>query len=252
MSDFYKKHGSAGIKSQIGSKSKDLINWLQQDLRCYFIEKARFTFRDSFQPPQALIFDENHLHSSKEIAHYDALHILKYYQATFYASPEEWEQKTGKVAPDDTNAPAYCQLLQLRRSPLQVGLQLDATAYTKNEWEEQFAYRVTALHGMEVVALKDHHGLDSTLQDLVRTQFVPAFVALNDAGSAAASEVYRLRKRARIFPLKLDITFCDKGTCSYLVILGTMAFQVAAEISRRVIIIDRGKTQLADDDPMIC
>lgn len=230
---------------------REAVQWIEHDLRAYFIDKARFSFRDSFQPPLALAYDKEKLHSSKESALYNALHIVKYYEARFYATAEEWEQNTGATRPlQAIDALAYCSLVRLRDKPLQIGFTLHANEYTQDEWEEQYAYQVTTLYGLEVVSLSDHHGLDSSLQSLLRTQFVPAFVALQEA-SATAAQVRRLQKRARFFSLQLDVTFVDGRMRTYLVILGTMAFQVRAEIPYRAIAIDRRKTQLEDDAPFI-
>lgn len=240
-------------KKEIGKNSREVIEWVHQDLRCYFVDKARFSFRESFQPPLALLYDPEKLHSSESVALYNALHIAKYYEARFYATIEEWAQKTlAKVPLEVKDALAFCSLHRFRDTPLQIGLKLNANEHTQDEWEEQYAYQVTAFYGLEVFPLKDHHGLDSTLQALVSTQFVPTFAALCADTSATARELRKLQKRARFFPLQLDVTFCDGKIRTYLAVLGTMAFQVCAEIPYRAIAIDRRKTQLEDDAPFIC
>ena len=241
----------SSIGKRVGQNGREVMQWLQGDLRDYFIDQARFSFRDSFQPPLALLHDPEHFHSSKDVATYNALHVAKYYEASYYGSITEWEKKTGKVASkEDRDVLAFCRLHQFREKPLQIGLKLNANEYTQDEWEEQFAYQVTALYGLDVVPLDDNRGLDRTLQSLVRTQFIPTFAALDT--SSTANFMRGLRRQARFFPLQMDVTFCDGKTLTYLVILGAMAFQVCAEIPFRSIAIDRRKTQLADDQPFIC
>lgn len=238
----------------VGKRGREVVQWLQRDLRDYFVDQARFSFRDSFQPPLALLHDPDKLHSSKMVTSYNALHIAKYYEARYYGSATEWEERTGDVAPkeDRDTALAFCRLQQFRDTPLQIGLKLNANEYMHDEWEEQFAYQVTALYGLEVVSLiVNNRGLDPTLQALFRTQFIPAFVALDDTKSSTVSVIRHLRRQARFFPLQMKVTFCDGKTLTYLVILGAMAFQVYAEIPFRSIAIDRCKTQLVDDTPLI-
>ena len=232
---------------KVGRNGREVVQWVQHDVRCYAIDKARFSFRDSFQPPLALLYDPEQLHSSTPVALYNALHIVKYYEAHFYATAEEWAEASEKMIPSrEQNAFVYCRLLRFREKPLRIGLKLNAHEYTQDEWEEQYAYQVTALYGLEVAPLSDHHGLDRNVQSLISTQFVPSFIARDGTNSATASELRKLRKRARFFPLKLDVTFCDGKTDAYLIIPGTMAFQVYAEIPYRAIAIDRRKTQLED------
>ncbi|MGI9057645.1 MAG: type I-D CRISPR-associated helicase Cas3' [Ktedonobacteraceae bacterium] len=248
---FVARLGSVG--KPVGRKGYEVVQWLQRDLRNYFVDQARFSFRDSFQPPLALVYDPDHLHSSKDVAFYNALHIARYYEARYFSPVSQWEEYTGKDAPAESkDALAFCHLRQFREKPLQIGFKLNANEYTQDEWEEQFAYQVTALYGLEVVSLSDNRGLDPTLQSLFQTQFIPAFAALNEARSSTASAIRRLQRQARFFPVQMDVTFCDGKTLTYLVILGTMAFQVCAEIPYRAIAIDRHKTQLMDDRPFIC
>jgi len=237
---------------QLGKNEREVVRWVQKDLCCYFVDKARFSFRDSFQPPQALIYDEKTSHADQEVALYNALHIAKYYHARFYASEEEWEQATNRKAPPEAkDALVYCSLADFRDQPLRLGLKLHAKDYTQDEWEELHAYQVTALYGLEVMPLDDQRGLDENLQALMRMQFVPAFAALNEDMSATAREIRKLRQQARFSPLRLEVTFIDGKTRHYLVILGAMAFQVCAEIPYWAIARDRHKTQLEDDAPMI-
>lgn len=241
----------SGVGRRVGRNGREVMQWLQRDVRDYFIDQARFSFRDSFQPPQALMYDDEHRHSSKDVAFYNALHVAKYYDASYCASVAKWEKRTEAIAPAEAkDALVFCQLHSFREKPLQIGLKLNANEYTQDEWEAQFAYQVTALYGLEVVPLSDNRGLDATLKSLFRTQFIPAFAAL--ATSSTANCMRRLRRQARFFPVEMKVTFCDGKELTYLVILGAMAFQVCAEIPYRLRAIDRRKTQLEDDTPFIC
>jgi CRISPR-associated endonuclease/helicase Cas3 len=237
----------------VGRNGREVLQWTRRDLRAYHVEKARFSFRDSFQPPLALVNDPNHLLSSKDVNCYNALHVLKHYHARYYETIDKWEEATQRVKPPDTkDVVIYASLQSLRDEPLQLGLKLNASDYTQNEWEEDFAYQVTALYGLEITVRTDHHGLQQELQTLLYNQFIPVFAALNDRTSSTASLVYRLQQQARFFPMHLDVTFRDGKTLPYTTILGTMAFQVCAEVPRYILLKDRRKTQLADDTPFIC
>ena len=48
-------------------KREDAYEWVLKDLRDYFVEKARFSFREYFQPPLALISDPKKLHTNNPI-----------------------------------------------------------------------------------------------------------------------------------------------------------------------------------------
>ena len=80
-------------KIKLWSSPQEAYTWLQKDLRCYFLEKARFSFREDFQPPLALVSDSQGLLSSECVALFDALHIVKNYPSEVFRSAKEWQEK---------------------------------------------------------------------------------------------------------------------------------------------------------------
>lgn len=246
IKDAYERHEG------IGRNGREILAWLRSDLRTYVIERARFNFRESFQPPLALVHDPKGLLSSNEDIQHDALHIARYYDVD-YLTANEWHQQRGNTIPQNiqkNDVVLYGTLKALRDEPLQIGLQLQAGHYSQAEWEDNYAYQITALYGLEIVARKDHHGLPHQLSNALQTRYIPAFVVR--ASSATASKIRAMQKQARFFPQYLDITFNDGMLVSYFTILGSMAFQICAEIPPFTIRLDRFKSQRADDSPLIC
>src|SRR5260370_33012404 len=86
--------------SKLWAKPEDVYGWLLKDLRCYFVDKARFSFREYFQPPLALISDPRCLHTSDTVSFDDALRIVRFYDAKYFSTREEWEQKVQMTAPE--------------------------------------------------------------------------------------------------------------------------------------------------------
>ncbi|MBV9231774.1 MAG: type I-D CRISPR-associated helicase Cas3', partial [Chloroflexi bacterium] len=232
--------------------------WLQDDLREYFTEKARFSFRESFQPPLALVSDAHRLLSSEPISLYDALHIAKNYKAAFFATREEWVQKIRLTPPADTkDALVYCDLIEMREPDerVRIGLKLIASDYTKATWEEHFVYRSdkkepTALYGLEVIALNSSRPLDENVKNMFRERYVPAFVAADE--SRTASQLWLLQRQGQIFPCELHVTFGDLKQGKYLAVLGTLALQVWTHVLPFYRKMDERKAQKDDDSPIIC
>ena len=233
-------------------KREDAYEWVLKDLRDYFVEKARFSFREYFQPPLALISDPKKLHTNNPISIDDALRVVRYYDATYFNSREEWEQKVQMTAPEKAkDAVIFCNLKDLRDpgAQLRTGLKLDAGDYMRPKWEETFAYQLTALYGLQVVALNDSHGLTSEIQDLFGERFIPALVVAERSRSAV--EMWCIQKKAQYIPYKLRITFGDDEAADYWVVLGTMALQVHAEIPFWILKRDLYKAERDDDSPII-
>ncbi len=238
--------------SKLWAKPEDVYEWLLKDLRCYFVDKARFSFREYFQPPLALISDPRCLHTSDTVSFDDALRIVRFYDAKYFSTREEWEQKVQMTAPEKAkDAVIYCQLQELREPGVQlrIGLKLDAGNSLRAQWEETFAYQLTALYGLEVVALNDSHGLTSDVQHLFSERFIPALAVADKSRSAI--EIWRLQKKAQYIPYSLRVTFADDEVVDYWVVLGTMALQVYAEIPAGILKYSLYKAARSDTSPII-
>ncbi|MDQ2714332.1 MAG: type I-D CRISPR-associated helicase Cas3' [Chloroflexota bacterium] len=233
------------------------FDWLQKDLREYFTEKARFSFRESFQPPLALVSDANGLLSSAPTTVYEALHIAKNYRAHFFKTRQDWQKQTGLPLPERAGeALVFCDLTAHRKPEerLQIGLKLDASGYQKLAWEEQFVYRSreyvpTALYGLEVVGRNSSRALDDQVRTMFQERYIPAFLARE--GSRTASQLWNLRRQGQIQCYQLSVTFADGYIGTYDAVLGTLALLAWAEVLFIYRKMDEQKAQSEDDHPLI-
>ncbi len=124
-------------------------------------------------------------------------------------------------------------------------------SYKRTQWEEEerFAYHPTALYGLEVTTLNNHHGLPAHVRKMFSERYIPAFVVGKE--SRSASTMWLLQRQAQFFPYDLQVTFSDARTYEYYAVLGTMALQICSEIPYRDIARDIRKVQADDDDPFI-
>lgn len=235
------------------SNELEAYNWLQQDLRCYFLEKARFSFREDFQPPLALVGDTKNLLSSEPVALYDALHIVKNYKVEYFDSLEEWQRLRLPLPEGAKDALIYSDLRELLPPDerLRIGLKLSVREYRRIDWEEEghFAYHPTALYGLEVTGLNNHRGLPAQVRTMFSERYIPAFVAAKE--SRTATTIWSLQKQAQFIPYSLQVLFGDGSTHDYLAVLGTMALLVWGEIPYKDIARDRRKAQSEDECPLI-
>lgn len=251
------QHGEVKLKGDARQKREQALQWLRRDVPDYFKDRARFSFRDSFQPPPAVVYDPRHLHSSAMVNSYDALHFIKYYEARWFETLSEWREairSNGDLqwqAEVDPDAAAYCYLDALRESPIRIGLELDARDYSRAEWEEQHAYQVTVLYGLQIVMLRDDRGLPRNVCELFSQQFIAAFVAWDDPQCSTRTEMRKLDKKVRFYPLSLKVTF-DRDEVRYSAVLGNMAFQLCAELPFWAMQRDLRRTFKEDDQPLIC
>ncbi|MBX5458528.1 MAG: type I-D CRISPR-associated helicase Cas3' [Thermogemmatispora sp.] len=243
--------------------SQEAVLWLKQDLSQYYTERSRWNFREGFETPQVQVFDPQHLLADEDVTHYDLFHILRSYEATFFPTEEEWRracfpegsrqhtnllgnQQEEQVPARDEEVILFCRLQALRKQPGQVGLRLDVPEQSRAEWEEQWAYRVTALWGLRPQLINDDTGLPACVGSCFQERFVPVFVAAEESSTAAW--LLSLRQKARFFPVALHISFADR-TARYRAVLGPLAWQLAAEIPRWVFERDRRQGQQGESEP---
>lgn len=234
------------------TKAEDVVEWLLKDIRCYFVDKARFSFREYFQPPLALISDPRCLHTSRTVSFDDVLRVVSFYKAKYFETREKWEQQVQMTAPEKAReAVVFCLLQELREpgAKLRIGLKLDVGDKLRPQWEEIFAYQLTALFGLEVTALGVNHGLTPEIQHLLSERFIPALVVAKK--SRAAIEIWSLQKKAQFIPYNLQVTFADDEVVDYWAVLGTMALLIEAEIPTGILKYDWGKAVCNDDKPMM-
>lgn len=237
--------------------SRDLseaCEWFQKDIQEYAIEKVRSSFREGFQPPLALVYDPGKLHSNTYVTTYNALHFVRYYHLQTYDSLDDWQRQTKQEASarENAEAVAYFLLRGLREKPLQLKLKLEKRDKTRSDWEERNTCQLTALHGLRIVASKDNHGLSHDIQALFEQQLIVAFVARNQPSSATQREIWKVQKKARLYPMVLTLDFKDMRAQEYLAVLGTMAFHACAEVPYCARARDLGKAQQEDEAPFIC
>jgi CRISPR-associated endonuclease/helicase Cas3 len=238
---------------RVGDTTDDFMKWALHDLALYHKERARFSFRDSFQPPQALIYDPGRLHSSEYVNCYNAMHILKYYEFSPYETIEELLQEARPEQQRESwrDAVVFCHLNKFRDTPLKLGFHLNALQYTKAEWEEQWAYQVTALYGLKITVENDQRSLADTLHNMLVECFIPAFV-YEERTSATSAQIRRLQNKARFYPYQLKVAFYDNPEVVYNVIVGSMAFHICAELPFWAMMRDRYKGQREANEPIIC
>lgn len=244
-------------KGKQWANASEAYQWLHSDLREYFTEKARFSFRESFQPPLALVSDTHRLLSSEPVVLYDALHIVKNYHAKYFETRKEWQQQNISVSLEEADgALIFCDLLELRKPDerLHIGLKMMVHDSRKAEWDERFVYRSseykpTSLYGLEVILLNSSRGLPERVSKMFKERYIPALVA--GEGSRTEAALRRIQREGQIFPYELHVTFSDLKSATYYVVLGTMALLVWAEILPYYRKMDLRKAQEDDDTPII-
>jgi len=200
-----------------------------EDIERYYVIKARFNFRDSYQPPQALIYDPQHLLSSEDYNLYSAIHVAQNCEADWSHDAtriEEWKAQLGWVPNEEiANCCAVKALLERR---VNLRFSLDDPGKTKAEWENRYLSKLSALRGFRLLPSLDSGGkVPAELNDLFAANYF-TFYAVPDIGPEARA-LNSLQRTTALFTNKLTVDFGDEGEATYLVVVGTAALLVASE-----------------------
>lgn len=227
--------------------------WLEKDLCGYYVEKARYSFREYFQAPAALVSDTKNLLSSADVSIYDALHVATNYKAKYFQSVAEWQQVLHlEVPPEGKDALVFCDLYEMRRPEerLKLKLTLDEGEKSKVDWEQQFTRWPTALYGLELAAIDNSRGVGSLeIQNMFKERYIPALVVAKDSRADIALRM--ISKQAQFIIYPLEVTFSNGKRHNYNVVLGTMALQVYADIPPAYLALDKRDSERADDSCLI-
>jgi CRISPR-associated endonuclease/helicase Cas3 len=201
----------------------------RESIEDYYVMEARFNFRDSFDPPQALVYDPHHQLSGATYNTYSALHIVQNYEAEWSDDPRRVAEWTAELdGPVDDKVQLCCTLRAPREQRLTLWLHLPDPGESKAGWEERYRYKPVAGRGFRLIPARGTNGkVSGELNDLFARQYF-AFYAVPMVGPEART-LTSLKRTTALFTNTLTVDFADEGTATYLIVLGTAALLVADE-----------------------
>ena len=235
------------FRRESSSQSReDFCAWLERQRERYYASRARFAFRESFEPPAALIYDRGHDLSSADFVRYDILHVVQHDHATWFDSPSAWARALPPAAPAPEPLPEdslFCVLTRMRPVDERVALRLrlQATGMTRAAWEARYCGLGSAIRGLELDA--DGVPLPAELIHAFRERYVPLFAARTD--TPVAGKLKGLCHSEGWVGRELEVSFGDGSAQTYLAVMGTAMF-LAAERLRPMIMAQLRRDAASD------
>lgn len=217
---------------QTSSRSgPEFLAWLDNKREDHACATARFSFRESFDPPDAMIYDPKHQLSSNDVVRYDAFHVVQNYEAEWFDSAAEWMAMlpSPMMSPrPEAEDKLFCVLNVMRPAGQRptVRFRLHQGTHTRSSWEDRYCYHEAAIKGLEPYA--DGVKLSPVLSRAFQKQYVPLFAGRLD--TRVASSLKQLCYSEGWIGRDLEVTFADGTTHTYIVVLGTAMFFAAARL----------------------
>jgi hypothetical protein len=207
------------------------LQWLGKQREDHAITRARFSFRESFDPPAALIYDPRHDLSSNDILRYDALHVVQNYEAEWFDQLADWQATLPAILtplrpePEDR---LFCVLTRMRPPEQRptVRFRLHQGDMIRSAWEDRYCYQEAAACDLNLDA--EGVPLPPVLIRAFRDQYVPFFAARAD--TPLAGKLRQLCRSEGWIGRDLEVTFVDGTARNYLVVMGSAMFFAAARL----------------------
>lgn len=209
----------------------EFMQWLGKQRENHAVTRARFSFRESFDPPAAVICDRQHDLSSNDILRYDALHVVQNYEAEWFDQLADWRATLPAVLASFRPEPEdrlFCVLTRMRppeQRPI-VRFRLHQGDMTRSDWEDRYCYQEAAACDLHLDA--EGVPLPPVLIRAFRDQYVPFFAARTE--TPLAGMLRQLCRSEGWMGRDLEVTFADGTARNYLVVMGTAMFFAAARL----------------------
>ncbi len=214
---------------------REFATWAVQTQMEYAIHAASFNFRESFEEPQARVYDPQHLISTADTADYGLFHIMQNCDVEVM-SPEEWAERIGAAVSKDERILLHCAIRALRESEQRVRLLLRLHASDeRHPWESEHACKMTALLHLDVFT--ENGQLPFEMASAVKDRFVPAFLAPKD--TSIGGKLVGLARDQGMRLYSLEVTFPTGAPHDYFMLLGTSALLAAARLRQQSAIFHR-------------
>lgn len=245
---------NVGIKlaAPTASMGRQFSEWLEQKLEWFAAAKARFSFRDSFSPPQALIYDRGRLLSSEQLCRYDAIHVARNFDAKWFGSWEEWAShiEPRPDRPTDEDDPGiYCIIREMRapEDRVELRLRVDGRRFSPADWEARYAFQEAAIKGIELVPVAGK--LPEPLIDAFRRDYIPMFAARE--GTTVVGWLITLCKSEGWVAHDLDVTNLESGASrQYKVVLGSAMLLALGELW--MVCAKQRRIDAEEEPPLVC
>ena len=203
------------------------------------ITEALFAFRDSFQGPQAVVYDPERLLSSEIINRYDLFHLLAHYQLSQSLSKAQFLQEFGAT---DLEADYYFRLRGWRDPKLSLEFVYNSPD-DQDLFESKWCRQVVGLSGLQLQARQVggdilSGALPADITNALAAKPLVALILLpKDQGASAG----RLRGTS-IWSRRLTVRYPDgSNNDEYRIFTGKAAFEAHAELHGHFLLQDRLK-----------
>lgn len=203
------------------------------------LTESLFSFRDSFQGPKAVVYDQQHLLSSETVNCYGLMHLVSNYRIRWLEGRREFVRAFEET---ELKGDLYGVIEGWRKPRLSLELRYES-AWRRDEFDERVCRRPVALPGLRLDAREkggDFYPLDPRITRAFGDQYITVLGIKPEDGGV----VYGKFKGTSLYTRRLTVAFPDgRIDENYRILLGAQAFQAHAELLGYFYMQDRLKSE---------
>lgn len=232
----------SGFKSKLQAKNikclEPIKNYVSEE---YYALSSLFSFRDSFKSLTCAVYDPTKVFTDcEDIAYYDLLHLLKYYDLHWYRSEQDFQS----ACPDSAEIQAadlYCRVNRYKEKEENIIISFALKAELDLEhFKRRYGEKPIAIKGFTLVASRSDGSqapLSPKLTESIQEKYITCLLFPQQGGSEG-----EIRGRTRDIQISfpsVQVTFPDSKQRIYKAILGTNAYLVGSRIQKYLYALEK-------------
>lgn len=194
----------------------------------YHLTRSLFAFRDSFNGPPAVIYDDNHLFSSQKYNCYDVLHLIAHYNFHLYDNRSDFVVDCGET---ELHGEFYTRLAHRRDSPLQITFALEREDPSHEVFIQRFCRCPVALNRVQINA-REKNGDLYPLRPALTHVLDEMFITLLIVPKLDEHVLLRALRGTSMIARPMVITCADSSQADYFAVAGSAAWHAEAALRR--------------------
>lgn len=192
----------------------------------YHLTKSLFAFRDSFNGPEAVLYDPDLLFSSQEHNSYDLLHLVANYQLHIFANRQDYEARCGPTA---HRGDIYVRLLRRLAPRWRIAFSLDTDTKDRTTFLYRYCRCPVALNGLKLIAEEIGGGpvpLQPAIEDAISTMYVTMLIVpAEDQGI-----LINTLRNTPLIARRLTVRCADGSQGEYSAVVGSAAWHAESAL----------------------
>ena len=198
----------------------------------YHLTRSLFAFRDSFNGPDAVLYDGDLLFSSQEHNSYDLLHLVANYHLRIFSNRQEYEAQCGIPT---HQGDIYVRLLRRRSPRLRIAFSLDTHVADQATFQHRYCRCPVALSGLNIFAEEIGGGpvpIQPAIENSINGMYMTMLIVPDEDQGILISVLRNTPWIAR----SLIVRFADGSQAEYSAVVGSAAWHAEAALHNHFLV----------------